>query len=597
VTNLWRRKRRAWIAAAAALVVCGVGASLLSETPETPSAEIADQATSPRAATDDATDAATIAAAPVESRPFTEEEAVAASRSAEDGPPLGRLEILFSDAEGEGVEGVETDVLEASSRRVLARAVSSKEGLVGFDLAPGTYRWARRSGPLVDVVPAHEDSERWLELDRGAGFGWRRTGGAPSLDVSGVVEVFSSRTTTITARAYSAGSIVGRLPVGGVRRSGEFAKSSVVYLFRRSTERSSRGPNFDLRTDEEVDRRDVGVDGAFEFKGLRPGDYVLQADWFDVDSIYFSRTIVAVVEGPATNVGLLSASGGATTLIVGASDHGGRMLRVPPGSTAEVRMVNADPGARDVDDMNVVFVAPADRPIRLVGLSEATWKFSFVEPPAWAKELGATEPPRNDAHGRPGGAVRLEMRAPAPKVDVVVRLRAAESPRLFVTLLSKDGAARFEAAAHESGWSRGECLVPMKAPAGRYRLIAHGQRTTAEGGPGDREATRFASRPPPSALQAVRDVSISETDATVDVDLAPGATFDGLLLDASGRPAAKKRVLMGPRGADAWIYDATTDERGRFRFVGLSEGVDYEFLGAEGRPTLYGSGEIRLKRN
>jgi hypothetical protein len=500
---------------------------------------------------------------------------------------LGQLELFFRDHTDASVSGVRVAVLRDSATSSESTLTSASTGVVTWDLAPGTYRWVRLGGPEVEVSPQHEDKETWVEVRRGSGVGWTKAGRRPPPNLSGRVEVRVGQTTCIDVLTYTGNGIIGSLPVGGPIESGEFRPWTMVQLARRTIKPSSNGPSDDLVLDDHVNTTVVGPGGGFRFLGVSAGTYIVHAHWRIADEFFFVRRIFEAAPGVITNLGVLLASGDPTMLTIVAVEHAGNAtLETPPSASVKLRLMNVDPTASDADNMATFFDAPVGVPLRLIGLSKHLWQTTVVEIPDWAVRLKA-KPKLEYVRFQHGDLVRYEFTTAPDPVKFNVQVRSTERPWIYFSLVPTRGAGSIEANASPARWQEGRVEELMEAPAGDYHLFVHTQRVSK---------LAAAQGSTPSNLCGYLRVALPGSDPRVIVDLSPGDTFAGTLVDETGSALIGKTVFLRPKGIEPWIYSATTDASGRFLVQGLPREFAFEAMQAVGEITPNGSGALVMKR-
>jgi hypothetical protein len=494
---------------------------------------------------------------------------------------LGQLELVFRTDVGAPVPGVRATVEAETPSPPGGPATSGADGVVVFDLPPARYRWVRLGGPLTVMNPPHEERETWTEVRRGSGSGWTKSGRLPPPNVSGLFDVRAGYATRIEVVVDLGCRLLGQLPVAGPLVVGEPRSWSMVHLSRRTTRPGSSGPESDLRLDDHVDSKPVGVGGGFVFAGLAAGTYVLHAHWRTGDDFSFDRRIVDVAAGEARDVGLLSASGVPTpfeVVVEGGPTSG--LAPVPGRDFVTLRLYNAEPSATDAESVATFFDAPVGVPLRLVGLAPGLWQVGAAHRPDWAEARGLV--PKEHGVRFRAGEPAVYVFAPEPeRASARLELRASESPKLYVCAVPVVGGNEIVQVVPETSWKAGVATLDIAAPPGDYELFVHGQRRS------DRSPDAAA----PANLCAHVRVKLPAA-APILVDLIRGATFGGTALDAAGAPLVGEAVAVGPKGRRSWIYTAVTDAQGRFQLQGLVRGFEYEALGLVGEIRLDGAGVL-----
>jgi len=133
--------------------------------------------------------------------------------------------------------------------------------------------------------------------------------------------------------------------------------------------------------------------------------------------------------------------------------------------------------------------------------------------------------------------------------------------------------------------------VRIEGPQGRsIRTDAEGRFAVRGLPPGTYEIEVSAHRFPEKTVTGL----VLPQEEEITILLEPGATISGLVLDAEGKPAALRYVVLADTD-ERWMGETATDRKGEFTFTGLPTGEYVVLVFATSRRGRHGSATGRVR--
>ena len=447
--------------------------------------------------------------------------------------------------------------------RVVKRTTDASGTARWIQVPPGPgYRWTAETPHLVEPSPPHERARLEMVDDS-----LRVSSSSAPPGVSGAFEILAGRRVELSGAVQHGAVVRGRVTTAAARAR------VVLYRVEESTSAGARrGVSFDARHAQWT-----ATDGAFEFRDVHPGAWMLRAWWAErEEDLHFAARAFRVASGSQLDLGTISAlEGDSLEFTIVLRDALGRPLAPsdvfpsPAGTPYAELSLNVVPSDEDANHMlSGMIPVPFDRSFRVHGFRPGRVLVAARPGPKLVPDVARVS--RVDgAHAEPfevgtRDAVTLSIVAHMGTSRPLV-LRTPEGERMsahsvWVHELATNATwlaeTRLEAA------EGGEQSV-LTLPDGTYDLWC---KLTIQA-----EASRgYAGN--------ARVTFDSASTGPVELPLALAATVSGVVRDREGRPVAKRALAWSAGGwpvgeGTLTMYAATTDEEGRFVLAEIPPGV------------------------